>query len=739
MKADKKEQKKTSKQNIAKFKGGVLPLIGVALIVFMLTVAVYFVADYVAGSYQKENSISGWDYMYTEKTSSAPDGQLRIFNAQNPLLTEHAVRKSNLYLTRTISPDETGKNFVLITDYSPVKIRLNGKDVYNNQFGKEEYVGNCYNAIYLETSTHEQQMEIFMKLPFSVRFEAYLKEGGDPAFSFPLGFYFGAGFLLLGVIAAAVLGILSAVKRKFHRSIIVAGLAAYIGLAIVMHLLPESTYKLNLPIWLRISEIVVQMTFILTLAFLNGLFRKHRRTQILIGLAAAVCILVVMLSFTPLMVKISAVVISVLCLAAVVVVAQHALALLERRTQYATPVFVMCVFYALMIFFAGILLISRLRVLYIYTVAISTIVVGSVLEYIYIHDYRFAMKNRELKEQSIKYGNSVEIISVFIRNILSCSDPSAFYQSAVTELSALLTEFNSENSDAFYSVAVKENGSYTEVICKGVEGCRYPAIESNYLKNQKYCLFSETYFEYILKNGGDIGCIIHFENIRNGLNAFFISMIEAAYCGLDTTYENLFIQSEKRDINIIFEELAENAEIDNGCSVEHLANICNYTRALCLRLGYDEERAEHIAIASKLHDLGKIAVPKYIIEKQGRLNEEERIIVSSHTEFGYTILSAYDNDPLIATAVLIARYHHERYDGSGNNGLKGEEIPIEARIVTVCDVYDALVSARSYKNAWSKEDAMLYLADNAGKIFDPRICREFLKYLREEDTPDQGA
>ena len=385
----------------------------------------------------------------------------------------------------------------------------------------------------------------------------------------------------------------------------------------------------------------------------------------------------------------------------------------------------------MMIFFAGVLLISRLRILYIYTVAISTFVVGCVLEYIYIHDYRFAMKNSDFREQSVKYGNSVELISVFIRNMLSCSDQDAFYHTVVTELLHFLTAFNGENADADYCVAVKENGAYTELISKGVEGCRYQMIEENYLKNGKICIFAETYFEYILKNGDDIGCIIHFENIKDGLDAFFISMLDATYCGLETTYENMFVQNDKRDINIIFEELAENAELDNGCSVEHLENICRYSRELCRRLGFDEEKTEQIAVASKLHDLGKIAVPKYIIEKQGRLSEEERIIVSSHTEFGYTILSAYDDDPLIAVGALIARYHHEQYDGLGQNGLKGEDIPIEARIVTVCDVYDALVSERSYKKAWTKEAAMEYLAENSGKLFDPHICEAFLAYLRE--------
>ena len=80
---------------------------------------------------------------------------------------------------------------------------------------------------------------------------------------------------------------------------------------------------------------------------------------------------------------------------------------------------------------------------------------------------------------------------------------------------------------------------------------------------------------------------------------------------------------------------------------------------------------------------------------------------------------------------MIARYHHEHYNGTGNNGLTGEDIPVEARIVTVCDVYDALVSERSYKKAWTKEAAMDYLAEYSGKFFDPRICDAFIAYLKE--------
>ena len=189
---------------------------------------------------------------------------------------------------------------------------------------------------------------------------------------------------------------------------------------------------------------------------------------------------------------------------------------------------------------------------------------------------------------------------------------------------------------------------------------------------------------------------------------------------------------------MIFEELAGNAELDDGCPEEHLENISRYVYELCLRMGLSREDAERISVASKLHDLGKIAVPKYIIHKQGLLSEDERVIVNSHTKFGYTILSAYDDDPLIADAVEIALSHHERYDGSGTNGLSGEDIPFAARVVTVCDVYDALVSEREYKKAWTPKEARAYLADNEGKLFDPEITDAFLAYLDENGDAEAG-
>lgn len=713
-------------------KGGALPLLGVSVIVLLLTVAVYFVANYVAESYTIENRFSNWSYLYTEKAGVVPGGELRIFNAQNPIVSDG--KKSNIYFSKTLEPTDQTQKLILITDFAPLKIRINGKEIYHNQFDTAEYVGNCYNAVILDPSTQERQIEVMMKIPFSVRFEAYLDPQGDPAFTPMPGLILGVILMAVGLMALIALVIVSIVKKRLFRSLFVAGMVLYIGLALVLHLLPEVTYRFNAPIWLPITAVTVHLTFMLVLLCLNSLVKDSKKTAIAIIFASLISAVAMLLSVNTLMINITGAMMCLLTLAAALFFAQSAMSQLDRRIQYGVPIFVMSAFIAMIMTLAAIFMLTRQRVLYIYNVAVSSAVVMSVIEYIYISDYRFEIKNTEIRGQSVRYSKSVDGISLFIRNMIQCQDESKFYETAVREVLALLMKYDPENSDVHSCVAVKEGDSYREVINNGIPSCRYQLIEDNSLRNDKNCLSAETYFDFILKNNGKAGAIFHFENIKDGLDVFFCSMLEATYCGLETTYENMFSGSAHRDVNVIFAELAENTELDNGCSVDHLVNIRNNSRELCKRIGMDEDRAEHIALASELHDLGKIAVPKNIIHKEGRLSEEERVIVNSHTEFGYTILAAYDDDPMLATAAVIAHYHHERYDGKGNNGLKGEDIPIEARIVTVCDVYDALISERTYKKAWTKEEALRYLKDNEGKIFDPEICEAFIAYLSEDPS-----
>lgn len=137
-------------------------------------------------------------------------------------------------------------------------------------------------------------------------------------------------------------------------------------------------------------------------------------------------------------------------------------------------------------------------------------------------------------------------------------------------------------------------------------------------------------------------------------------------------------------------------------------------------MDYPEHICEVVSGAAMLHDIGKIAIPQMITNKSGLLTETERSIMKSHTDFGYIILSAFEEEFMQAAAV-IAKDHHEQYDGRGYGGLKGDEIHEYARVVTVADVFDALTTQRSYKEAWSLDAAVEYINANSGKIFDPKV------------------
>jgi cyclic di-GMP phosphodiesterase len=159
-------------------------------------------------------------------------------------------------------------------------------------------------------------------------------------------------------------------------------------------------------------------------------------------------------------------------------------------------------------------------------------------------------------------------------------------------------------------------------------------------------------------------------------------------------------------------------------------------------MGLSESECEIILQASPMHDIGKIAIPDEVLLKPGHLEGLEWETMKTHAEVGAEILGDYDSQ-LMQVASLIARTHHERWDGEGYpQGLKGEEIPLYTRIVSVCDVFDALTSTRPYKNAWSVADAMAYLHENSGSHFDPRVVEHFIDIIEDvvslrENYPDQ--
>lgn len=168
--------------------------------------------------------------------------------------------------------------------------------------------------------------------------------------------------------------------------------------------------------------------------------------------------------------------------------------------------------------------------------------------------------------------------------------------------------------------------------------------------------------------------------------------------------------------------LVEARDTDAGA---HLHHIQHFSRALALHIGLSERDAQEIAYASMVHDVGKATVPDAILKKPGPLTAEERLVIQDHTSMGDELLAENSDFEM---ARQVARWHHEHWDGSGYpDGLTGEEIPLAARVVAVADVYDALISKRPYKEAWTSDAAIRELRRLSGAHLDRELVEGFIE------------
>lgn len=183
-------------------------------------------------------------------------------------------------------------------------------------------------------------------------------------------------------------------------------------------------------------------------------------------------------------------------------------------------------------------------------------------------------------------------------------------------------------------------------------------------------------------------------------------------------------------LEIIF-RLAKAAEYRDEHTGYHIQRIAHYTVAIGVHLGLNNETLEVLRYASPLHDIGKLGIPDAILLKPGALTKEEWEIMKVHTLIGANILKD-SKIKYLKAAEKIALYHHERWDGSGYpEGLKGEKIPLFARITAIADVFDALTTDRPYRKALSVEEAFTIIEEGKGKHFDPELVNIFFK-IKEE-------
>jgi putative nucleotidyltransferase with HDIG domain len=184
--------------------------------------------------------------------------------------------------------------------------------------------------------------------------------------------------------------------------------------------------------------------------------------------------------------------------------------------------------------------------------------------------------------------------------------------------------------------------------------------------------------------------------------------------------------------------LGDVIEADDGYTGEHCKSVVSLALELAEQLRLSPERQRNLEFAALLHDVGKIAIPKEIINKPGKLDPHEWTIIKTHTLEGQKMLERVGG--FMRQVGIIVRSHHERWDGGGYpDGLAGEAIPLEARIITCCDTWNAMRTDRPYRKALSHDMAVAELVANAGGQFDPDVVETFLELVAPTEQADTAA
>lgn len=259
-------------------------------------------------------------------------------------------------------------------------------------------------------------------------------------------------------------------------------------------------------------------------------------------------------------------------------------------------------------------------------------------------------------------------------------------------------------------------------------------------------------WDYITKPLNDLGFLKH--QVEKNLEKSWLQKENERYKNhleflvkqrtAELEQRNKELELSRRQIIGILSQAAEYRDFETGQHFMRVSSICS---VIARGLGWNNDQIQNLELAAPVHDVGKIGIPDHILLKPGKLNEEEWKIMKGHCQIGQHILmdgkkrlfnrrneknqeEGFFSSPILDMAADICLYHHEHWDGSGYPiGLRGEEIPLTARITALADVFDALMSKRPYKEPWPDVKVLDYIIKNSGKQFDPRMVETFMNNL----------
>jgi two-component system response regulator RpfG len=307
-------------------------------------------------------------------------------------------------------------------------------------------------------------------------------------------------------------------------------------------------------------------------------------------------------------------------------------------------------------------------------------------------------------------------------NIMMFSDPTEaieYARSASVDL--VLTDYKMPKLDGIETIRqLRRLYTYQQL----------PIVMTTVVSNREvlYRAFEAGASDYLIRPVDPTECRVRCQNLLNLRQQYVVNSKHARM--LEERVDEVKRDLRVREMDTLI-RLAGAADRRDAVTGAHLKRMARYSALIARSMGLEEELVEAIELAAPMHDIGKIGIPDSIMQKQTQLTPEEVMVMKNHPQIGYEILKGSPSKFLQAAAI-IALSHHEKFDGSGYpTGLKGEDIPLEARIVALADVFDALTSTRPYKPAWEWDAAVNYIVEQKGRHFDPVLVDVFLRNIDE--------
>ena len=286
-----------------------------------------------------------------------------------------------------------------------------------------------------------------------------------------------------------------------------------------------------------------------------------------------------------------------------------------------------------------------------------------------------------------------------------------------------------EQGEFYVLAATGEFSGYLDKLVAAVVPADIRRMLGEAIAQQRSLFVDNVYVGYFRTRSGSENLV--YMQGRYDLNDLERSLIRTFSTNIAVAFDNIYLNREIEDAQkeVIF-TLGEVVETRSQETGQHVKRVASYSHLLALKSGLDEEAAELLKLAAPMHDVGKIGILDAILNKPGRLTEEEFDIIKTHTTIGYEILKG-SRGKILRTAAIIALQHHERWDGLGYpQGLQGTQVDIFARITKLADVFDALSFHRVYNQAWSIERILKLFLEGKETHFDPVLVDLFLSNLQ---------